>query len=462
MQIIRRLKQITLLGGDLLTFFGALFFAVSLRKLHLTDLDTFILNARFFFPLFFLWITVNYINGLYDLDDSLKGKKLWRRNLETGIISLIVGVVYFYLIPINNFSPKTILVITAIFGYCFIAIWRTLFNSFVRLESLKTNVLYVGYCPEIAEMIELTENNPAKGYKTVGIIDPHKKINQKEYSFDIYTELNKIRPVVSTKRVNLVVIAPELQRKEEALQELYELLFWKTRITDLASFYESLTGRVPPMVFSESWFLEHLGHSEKPIYTKLKNATDFFIGIILFIVFVLLTPFIALAIKINSKGPVFYKQKRVGKYGEVFYLYKFRSMVSLTAEGSAEKDGAQFASKNDTRITTVGKFLRKTRLDEIPQCMNLLKREVTFIGPRPERPEIVKALEEKMPYYSLRHIIKPGLTGWAAIHQNYTDNLETSLQKLQYDLYYIKNRSFLLDISIILRTINVILRLRGQ
>jgi lipopolysaccharide/colanic/teichoic acid biosynthesis glycosyltransferase len=175
-----------------------------------------------------------------------------------------------------------------------------------------------------------------------------------------------------------------------------------------------------------------------------------------------LLPIIALGIKTTSKGPVFFRQKRVGLGGKIFDLYKFRSMYVLSPDGSAETDGAEFAQKEDKRVTPFGKLLRKTRLDELPQVINLLRRDISFIGPRPERPEIVEQLVAKMPYYPLRHVVRPGLTSWAVLHQNYTDNLETSLQKLQYDLYYIKNRSFLLDLSILLRTINIVIRLKGQ
>ena len=137
-------------------------------------------------------------------------------------------------------------------------------------------------------------------------------------------------------------------------------------------------------------------------------------------------------------------------------------MYALSNDGSAETEGATFAKKDDKRITSFGKFLRKTRLDELPQALNMLKGEIGLVGPRPERPEICKTLEERMPYYSLRHVVKPGLTGWAVINQNYTDTMESSLQKLQYDLFYIKNRSMLLDISIILKTVNLLIRFMGQ
>jgi lipopolysaccharide/colanic/teichoic acid biosynthesis glycosyltransferase len=175
-----------------------------------------------------------------------------------------------------------------------------------------------------------------------------------------------------------------------------------------------------------------------------------------------LFPFIYLSIKINSPGPILYKQQRIGQGGRTFQLYKFRSMYSLTPDGGAETAGAQFAVKDDKRVTRVGKFLRKTRLDEIPQFINLLKGDITLIGPRPERPQIVEQLESAIIFYSLRHIVKPGLTGWAVVHQNYTDTMEKTLQKLQYDLYYIKNQSVFLDISILLKTINLVIRMMGQ
>jgi lipopolysaccharide/colanic/teichoic acid biosynthesis glycosyltransferase len=178
--------------------------------------------------------------------------------------------------------------------------------------------------------------------------------------------------------------------------------------------------------------------------------------------FVVLFPFIYLSIKINSPGPILYKQQRIGQGGRTFQLYKFRSMYSLTPDGGAETAGAQFAVKDDKRVTRVGKFLRKTRLDEIPQFINLLKGDITLIGPRPERPQIVEQLESAIIFYSLRHIVKPGLTGWAVVHQNYTDTMEKTLQKLQYDLYYIKNQSVFLDISILLKTINLVIRMMGQ
>jgi len=261
-----------------------------------------------------------------------------------------------------------------------------------------------------------------------------------------------------------------MNTQEEVKRELYELLFWQVHIIDITSFYETVTGRIPPSTFSESWFLSNLQTAEHPVYTKAKRGIDILFGIFFGLIFITIFPILALMIKLSSPGPIFFKQQRegsdgnkmVGEGGKIFWMYKLRTMYALAEDGSAETHGYEFAQKGDQRITPIGKFLRKTRLDELPQAFNLLRGDVTLVGPRPERPEIVEELTRIMPYYPLRHIIKPGITGWAAIHQHYTDNLESSLKKLQYDLYYIKNRSALLDISIILRTINVVLRGMGQ
>ena len=170
-----------------------------------------------------------------------------------------------------------------------------------------------------------------------------------------------------------------------------------------------------------------------------------------------LFPFIAAAVKLNSPGNVFYTQKRIGKGGQMFWLLKFRSMVQ-----DAEKDGAKWAEKEDTRITKVGNFLRKSRLDELPQLWNVLKGEMSFIGPRPERPEFVRELEKQIPFYQTRHLIKPGLTGWAQINFPYGASVEDAMEKLQYDLYYIKHRSLVLDFGVVLKTIKIVLSRGGR
>lgn len=463
MRIMYRIKQIILLSGDLLSFFVAFFLSVTLRQWHLPSIEKIEMQLPLMMIMFFLWIGVNYMSGLYDLIHLNRDKKLFRRVLEASGVALIVGFLFFYILPTKDVQPKTILALTTFFGYGLGALLRFFSQRLIGAKQLQTRLLLVGYSPQIQDLVNVIKAQEKKGYTVAAIIDPQKILKKEENpDLDIYTTLQSIRPLITNKKINLVVVSPELRANEEAMRELYELLFWPVSIIDLFSFYETITGRIHPATFSEGWFLENLKADKHLVYTRMRITFDYTVGVLLGLAFLVLFPFIYIAIKINSRGPVLLKQERVGLYGTKFTLYKFRSMYALSPDGSAEVDGYEFAKKDDKRITLVGKILRKTRLDELPQAWNLLRGDLAFIGPRPERPEIVKELTAQMSYYPLRHVVKPGLTGWAVIHQNYTDTIELSLQKLQYDLYYIKNRSFLLDVSIVLRTLNMLVRFMGQ
>ncbi|PIZ95060.1 MAG: hypothetical protein COX81_02050 [Candidatus Magasanikbacteria bacterium CG_4_10_14_0_2_um_filter_37_12] len=463
MQLFYRIRQLILVAGDLLVFIFCFWLSLAIRYFEIPSLETFEHHVAILPILLALWLVLNYINGLYDLVRCGNIKNSSRRLLETAMIALVVSMVLFYILPKINLTPKTILVLAVFIGYSLVFIWRLLYEYSIGDKGLKEKILFVGHTKEMVELVNIITKLPQKGYQICAWIDPTKSIDKEKYkSIEIYERFQTIRPLITNHHISTVVIAPDLRHQEEVLRELYELLFWDVRIMDMTSFYETITGRIPPSTFSEGWFLDHIGNNDLPVYKKIRILIDYIAALLLGIIFVILFPLIVIGIKTTSKGPIFFKQKRVGKYGKHFFLYKFRSMYSLAEDGSAEMDGAQFATKNDERATTFGRFLRKVRLDELPQFINMLKRDITLIGPRPERPEIVEKLEEKMPYYSLRHVIRPGLTSWAVLHQNYTDNIETSLQKLQYDLYYIKNRSLLLDLSILLKTVNLILRGMGQ
>ncbi len=463
MRIGYRSKQIILLVGDTLGFILGFFLSMTVRNFSPPSLDLIVIHAPLFSIMFLFWFVFNYISGLYDLEHVSQNTKYYRRFSETAIISLIVSIVFFYLIPNQKIAPKTILFLNILFGYGFSFVFRFLYIQYVGAKRLQANIIFVGYTQEVRELMNIMKSQPEKGYNAVALIDPEKRVRSTDFpGVEVFEGLHTIRPAITNYHANLIVIAPHLRQDESALRELYQLLFWKVEITDLPSFYETITGRIPPSTFSESWFLEHLRHTEKLIYDKVRRLLDYVAALLIGLFFIIIFPFVALLIKLSSRGPLFFKQKRIGYNGRMFEMYKFRSMYALAPDGSAEVEGWEFAKKKDKRITAVGGFLRKTRIDELPQVWNLWRGDITLIGPRPERPAIVSELEERMPYYPLRHLVRPGLTGWAVLHQQYTDTIETSLQKLQYDLYYIKNRSFLLDLSILLRTVNVVLRLMGQ
>ncbi len=464
MRFIYRVKQLILLSGDLLAYFIGLFLSVTIRTGGSPSWEDFDRLLFLFTTVFCFWLVINYINGLYDVG-TLRQKTFIKRFLETMLMTLVVSIAFFYILPNRSVTPKTILLLNISIGYVLSFVWRIAFYYlfFGTNKPLQSNVIMVGYNAETKELIERLSKHADRGYNIVALLDPEHIAQQQEMPHvRIYRQITDIRPAITTHAVTQVVIAPHLRQSQEALRELYELLFWPVHINDLSSFYEIITGRIPPSIFSEGWFLDHLKNKDQLVYSKLRAGIDYLAAAVLGCLFVVLFPFISLGIKLSSSGPIFIKQRRVGQFGDLFTIYKFRSMYALSPDGSAEVQGVEFAIKNDKRITPFGKFLRKTRLDELPQFWNLFRRHVTLIGPRPERPEIVKQLEEQMPYYRLRHSIKPGITGWAAIQQHYTDTLETSLQKLQYDLYYIKNKSFILDMSILLRTINIVIRMMGQ
>jgi len=461
MRLIYRIKQLLLGLGDLLALSLGLYLSLLARYWQYPAWPLIERHLAPFFWLFFIWLAILFINGLYDLT-TLKKQASRRYFWEAAIWCLLIGIVFFYIFPQQKIFPKTVLFFNIIFGFGLSYGWRLIYNAFINPKGLITKVMFIGLTPESEELIKLLENYPERGYQPVAVAD-NSPATVADYPFlKVFNVNSNLSQIVQDLKIPLLIIAPHLKQETTVVNELYQLLFSKMQFADLYAFYEIITGRVPPSAFSETWFLEHLKNQEKPIYDKFRILLDKLIGAVMFIFLALLFPFIALSIKLNSRGPIFFKQKRVGKLNKEFTMYKFRSMLALAADGSAETAGFQFAAKNDERITVVGKFLRQTRLDELPQCLNLLKGEVTIIGPRPERPEIIKEMAKEVPYYSLRHIVKPGLTGWAVLHQNYTDNLETTLEKLQYDLFYIKNKSWLLDLSIILRTINIVLRRTGQ
>ncbi len=460
MKLIYRTKQIILAIGDLLSFVFGFWLALLVRNLETPEWSQIELHIPLFSLLFLLWIIFNYINGLYDLERNTGDRSFYKNFAETTGLSLLLSIIFFYLLN-SVIAPKTILLLNILFGYGLSLVWRIFYKKTFAGKALLTKVLMVGHSEEVDFLLDITKRRPEKGYEIVALVDPETTANKKS-GVPVYHNLEEMKKIIAKYGIDLVIIVPHIQKNKASEKQIYELLFTKVQISDLPTFYEIITGRIPPSTFSEGWFLQHLTKKEKPLYDKVRIIIDYFVATILSIFVLAILPVIALLIKITSKGPVFIKQKRVGQNGREFVLYKFRSMYTLSADGSAELGEVQFATRGDKRITPIGRFLRKARIDELPQVLNLLKRDVTLIGPRPERPEIVRELEKNMSYYPLRHLVRPGLTGWALINQGYTDDYDKSLQKLQYDLYYIKNRSFALDIVISLRTLNVLLRLMGQ
>ena len=394
MEFIYRLKQMILAAGDMASYLAGLAIALSIRNLSVPSFALIERHLPLFLTVFAFWVVINYINGLYDLVRVRNDLASYRRLFETAAVSLAVGIAFFYLIPERAITPKTILLLTVATGYGASALWRFVYNLAIGHRRFRTNVLFVGFTRETEELITLLDKEPGKGYRVVAVVDGNASREIPKYeSVDVYRSAKTIRPAITNHKVQLVVIAPHLKTDSEVLRELYELLFWPVSMMDLSTFYELVTGRIPESTFSETWFLEHFRNTEHPLYDKFRALVDMVSGVMLGVVFLALLPLIGLGIMLTSPGPIFFRQKRIGRFGKEFTLYKFRSMYALSKDGSAELEGAQFAKKKDMRVTPIGKLLRKTRLDEMPQVINLLKRDITLIGPRPERPEIVYCKE---------------------------------------------------------------------
>ena len=381
----------------------------------------------------------------------------------------VFGIIYFYTNHETAIAPKTILLLTAVIGFGLISLWRFFYNKFIA-TTLKYNIIFAGVTNEVKELIHNIQKEPRLGYFVTGVIPARNASHSDAGGGEQESSLpnvffGKTITNINTQTnnpANIIVLSPQMTHNSDLLKELYQSLFQQVSIMNLSDFYELVMHRIPPFTFSEGWFVANLHEQQKKIYDRFRILTDYVLAAVLGVFFIITFPFIALAIKLTSKGHIFFSQNRVGRQGLIFKVYKYRTMMSLAKDGSAETGGPQFAADKDVRITAVGKFLRLTRLDEIPQFFNILKGQMSMIGPRPERPEFVTQLTEQMPYYALRHLIKPGLTGWAQVNNAYYGTIEENLQKLEYDLFYIKNRNFTLDVSIILRTINTVLRLAGR
>jgi exopolysaccharide biosynthesis polyprenyl glycosylphosphotransferase len=456
-----RLKQIILTLGDLILLYVGLYAALAIRYQELPTTQLYAILGPMNLLLLFSPVIL-FISGAYDLVKIKNTWNFYKKILVSALVWLVTGVLYFYLNPDLKIAPKTILLLTTIVGFSLIALWRYFHSRYVAQIIKKTTVIFLGATPETEELALIINKEPERGYQLTGIFNPSHTLLSTELARYTIQNSQELKNKMNSETIGLIVISPDLSREDALLGIMYENLFKQVELVSLAEFYERIMERIPPFTFSESWFLTNLREQQKKMYDRFRILIDYVTAALLSIVGLVTLPFVALLIKSTSRGPVFYHQLRIGQHGRTFRIYKYRTMKVLSADGSAETAGAEYASENDIRITSVGKLLRKTRLDELPQVINILRGEMSFIGPRPERPEFVQKLTAAMPFYSLRHLVKPGLTGWAQIHKGYYGTIDENLQKLEYDLFYIKNRGPLIDLAITLRTINIVLRMKGR
>lgn len=453
------MKKSLLFLSDLSLLYGSIFITLSFRYgTKFSEKLGFHLIP--FSLIFIVWLIVFYIANLYEPTTLRNNLYFYSSLLQAIVISSVISIALLYLIPLFKIAPKTNL---AIFVAIFTGLEFTVRSGFNNIfdRKFKQSVLIVGLNKQTFELAQFIKTNPQLGYKLKSVVDiaPDKNDNEEDFKkFGIIQGLNNLEKQMNNENINTIIISPEAYQTPETINIFYRYLRKKITFLNLASFYERLTGKVPLGAINQIWFLENLSEGTKRGYEIAKRFSDIVFAIIIGLISLIPYPLIILAIKISSHGPIFYKQQRVGQLGQLFEIIKFRTMRK-----DAEKEtGAVWTVENDQRITKIGKFLRKTRLDELPQIWNILIGEMSFVGPRAERPEFHQILQKNVPFYEERYLIKPGLSGWAQINFHYGSSVDDAAEKLKYDLYYIKNRSLLLDLGIILKTARITLKQAGR
>lgn len=443
-RLIVKLKRLFLLFGDLAVFYASLSLAILARNRlprHVTPV-TWNDHLLPFSIVFILWLLTSYLLGLYTIPKTRNDWAFFRRAAAALALNTIIAVAFFYLLPETGITPRATLLFDVAATALLWAAWRALAHSLVIERAFRTRVAFVGWNDETAEVADFIRANPSLGYDVVAVITEN---------------YDRLTFMLKEQNVHLVVLAASPRTTPELARPLYESVFLKIGFSDVIQFYESLLDRVPTSAITRVWFLENLREADKRMYDTMKRAADAVLAVTLGIPALLLAPLLTLAIRLDSRGPALFRQRRFGRDGKEFDIIKFRSMRM-----GAEADGAQWAQKKDDRVTRVGRVLRALRLDELPQLWNVLRGDMSFVGPRPERPEFVRELTAEMPYYAMRHLVRPGLTGWAQVNMGYASTVAENLRKLQYDLFYVKYRSLFVDFLILLRTIRTVLTARGQ
>jgi len=452
-----KIKRFILLAGDIIILYFSLWLTLAVRYMKLVDQESWSKHWLPFTVLFVVWLAVFFINKMYDISIAQNNVKFFSIALSSLAWCAVVGIVFFY-IATTGISPKTILALDIIiFGIIFIW-WRRVFNQMVVNKKFRENAVIVGLTKETLNLAKKINSKPQWGLRVIAIV----KSDQDDFDFQddsmkIINSSQELGSFLKAEQIKTIIIDPRIKDYPDLINEIYKGLNMKLNIFDLPGFAEKFTGKILINTIGQMWFLENIKESSKQFYEILKRLVDILFALILLLVSAPFLPFIYIAIKINSSGPGFFMQVRVGKNGKQFMAIKFRTMYV-----NSEQNGPQWAKPEDPRVTRVGKFLRQSRIDEIPQLINVLKGEMSFIGPRPERPEFIERLREIIPFYDVRLLIKPGLTGWAQVNFPYGYSEKDALEKLQYDLYYIKNRSFIVDVSILLKTIKTVLSGEGH
>ncbi len=411
-----------------------------------------------------LIVYISAFGTVFELYDLQKSSKIEKVSTSIGL-TVSITVLFYFLTPFfTPVLPDNRLQI--VYFYCSILIalfvWRIAYLTFIVSPRFYKRVLVVGEVSNIRNIIE-TFKKSDPNYKIVGFVNSEtNKSSQIKLEDDIAEyDINQIQDIVKQERISEIVVAS--YNVDAITYDVYyaliSLLEEGVPIREYTQIYEDLAQRVPVQFVGKDFYkyFPFSRSNQNKLYLFFRRLFDILISLIGVLFGIVLLPIVLLGNIIANRGRLFYIQERIGKNGKVFKIIKYRTMIK-----NAEQSGAVWAKKNDKRITPFGKFMRNSRIDEIPQFINVLRGDMSLIGPRPERPYFVKELSKLLPFYETRHIIKPGLTGWAQVKTKYGSSIDDSLEKLQYDFYYIKHRNFFLDINIFVKTLSTVIFFRGQ
>ena len=432
--------RLLLLLADCCLLLGSLYLALTLRSGEIPEMSLFLSFIAPFALIILVSVSIFYSYGLYDKPSLRLIRELSKRILTSQILAALGAVILFYALPTLGIAPKTILLLYVIISSVVMSVWRHYAFSIV-LRYKKQKSIIIGSGETFKRLVDELSRNPHTGITLISIID-----------VDTY-DMSKVLNVLQATRPNSVIIDMRDERIKPYFGHFYTEVFEGSAVLDIVDVYEDVFDMVPLELINQEWVFRYVSISHR--YNGFKRFTDLLLAIPAYSISLLFYPFIYIAIKIEDGGPIFFTHNRVGKHGKLIPIYKFRTMENKPTN-----------EKNETKqITKVGGFLRKTRLDEIPQLLNVLRGDVSLIGPRPEAPSLVEEYAKTIPFYSIRHVVRPGLSGWAQVQQHeapkFGIDVKQTSTKLAYDLYYLEHSSLMLDIAIILKTFKVLLSKSG-
>ncbi|GEM_PF-35432 len=444
-------QMLLLLGGDLLIISLVNFSSVWLRLGSPINVISVYTGACAISLVFY--VCAFYIFGLYNMARSFQSWEIVGRAAIGVFFAGGLTACFYYMIPQWQFG-RGIFLVQIILLAVLISFWRLVYGKLFQKNIQKKGALILG-AGKSGRVIYRLLNGPLSPYQVKGFLDdaPSNYGNLVDSALVLGT-IDQLPKVAEKVWIKSAILATPRNASPEMIRQVLDARFQGLEVIEMATVYERLTGRVPVRHIEDQWLLFADGFYliSKEHIQRLKRLIDIIVSSGMLLCCFPIMALTGLLIRIDSPGSIFYKQERVGKNGRVFCVVKFRSMVK-----NAESKGAEWCEKGDSRVTRVGHWIRKFRIDELPQLWNVLLGHMSLIGPRPERPEFVKDLETRIPYYGARHAVTPGISGWAQVNYPYGASVEDALQKLEYDLYYIKNMSLFLDLRIALKTIGVVI-----